>query len=478
MTDQTLVAESLGTAWRGKYSQRHKLSRVTTFPATIRPPAKVRIYHRATGYFLLQFWDPAAKKTLYGRVDGDLLDAIAQARTIERNLTTRKSSGQGLGQFGHTELVQRYTADLERRADAGELAWATPRRFRAALRHYQDYAKLPHVTCRYRAVNAVDRNFALGFATHLANQTVTANGRAGGSRRPMRGQEFVLYAVRAMFRWAADPQRGHCLPPEFIHPFAVRLLGRKAPQPLLLGDPAITATMAAYFLAACDAHQRRLFSTLILFGLRAAEPIFLFGEFVSDEWLSVPCVRDLDYQTKGRRDKRLPLPREMRELLGTAKGLLFTRRAVPGGDSPLWGAALPELAAEYRRRCAQASNLTALAKSRIRRQLMHDAGALNYKHIQSEFVRIARRLGWPQGVTLKDFRHLFATALANAGVPEQERQILMGHAPSGAAITHYTHLNRLREHFCRALEEEMRPVLLVLRDCAAPGGKQPIPDRN
>jgi integrase len=63
---------------------------------------------------------------------------------------------------------------------------------------------------------------------------------------------------------------------------------------------------------------------------------------------------------------------------------------------------------------------------------------------------------------VKDFRHLFATALENAGVPESYRRYLMGHAPGRAALVSYTHLNRLAERYETMLRTEMAPVLGVL----------------
>ena len=74
---------------------------------------------------------------------------------------------------------------------------------------------------------------------------------------------------------------------------------------------------------------------------------------------------------------------------------------------------------------------------------------------------------------MKDFRHLFATAMANGGMSEHERRYLMGHAPGKGAIVKYTHLNKLRLHYQQALQQEMKPVTEVLesrlrnrhRDC-------------
>ena len=93
--------------------------------------------------------------------------------------------------------------------------------------------------------------------------------------------------------------------------------------------------MATRFLEACDAYQLALFVPLVVFGLRASEPAFLFTEHVEDGWLRVPCLADLRYETKGRRDKRFPLVGCLAELYG--RGLprdgaaLFHRRAVAEG---------------------------------------------------------------------------------------------------------------------------------------------------
>jgi intergrase/recombinase len=94
---------------------------------------------------------------------------------------------------------------------------------------------------------------------------------------------------------------------------------------------------------------------------------------------------------------------------------------------------------------------------------MHDAGSLTYKLIQGEFAQLANKLGWPAAATLKDLRHLFSTALANAGMPEHERRYLLGHEPGRGAVVHYTHLNKLSEHYHSAVDQELAPALVVVR---------------
>ena len=53
--------------------------------------------------------------------------------------------------------------------------------------------------------------------------------------------------------------------------------------------------------------------------------------------------------------------------------------------------------------------------------------------------------------------------MANGGVPEHERRYLMGHAPGKEAIVSYTHLNQTAEHYQRAIDLELAPVLAVLQ---------------
>jgi integrase len=93
---------------------------------------------------------------------------------------------------------------------------------------------------------------------------------------------------------------------------------------------------------------------------------------------------------------------------------------------------------------------------------LHEAGGLNYDHIQGEFQRLARRLGWPPPATLKDLRHLFATTLHNAALPESYRRYLLGQSPGQAALVAYTHLNELRHHLTAAAQRAWQPLLSAI----------------
>jgi hypothetical protein len=458
-------------SWAARYGQRHRLQRITELPPGIIGPKKVRLYRRRQHY-VLQWWDPSAKANLSDRVEGDLVAAITRARTIEERLTQFKASGRvRQRRLAHPDLVEAFLADLRRRAEAGDIDPATVRRYDAALRHYLAFCAQSAVAKGCPHAAGVNREFRLQLAAFLAQRPVTPNGSAQAEGRPMKGQGFILDTVRALYQWAADPGRGNLLPEGFRNPF----LRCGQPRALLQGDPLaepdITLGMAADLVDACDRFQLRLFVPLLLFGLRAAEPCYLFGEYCDGAWLRVPNNLDLGYRTKGRRDKRFPLVADLgpfwEELRkGQTHGLLYERRAVAEGreQAPLRGASLAEVVAEYRRRCGVQGTADAAHRERLRDAVLREAGGLNYDHVQGEFSALADHLRWPPRATLKDLRHLFATTLNNASMPEAYRRYLMGQAPGKAAVTAYTHLNELGRHYAEAVRREWQPLVETILD--------------
>ena len=454
-----------GSSWGERYGVRHRLEWIKEFPAGIAAPKKVRIYRRA-GHFILQWWDKAEKRNLCERINGDLVAAIARARQIEERLEHFRSSGSGIRKTQHAELVEQFHADLHCRADAGEIDPRTVVRYGAAIKHYLAFVTQPNIHRQFPHISLADRTFALGFMAYLRSLQVPPNGHPNGQERPMRRPDYIVDVVRAMYDWAADPQRGKLIPAEFRNPFLRR--GRQATTPVAVsvGEPDITIDMAVSFLRACDAYQLRLFAPMAIYGLRAGEPCMLFHEHFGGGWLNVPCLPELAFYTKGRREKRLPILPCLDTLVRTVAetpsgGLIYLRRGVVATSkaAPLIGASLKALVQEFQRRSVAAGIRTAADRRRIRDQLLHDAGGMNYDHIATEFDRVAQTLKWPQAATLKDFRHLVATCLENAGMPEHYRKFLLGQSPGRAAIVTYTHLNAIREQFDAAVGSVIHPLV-------------------
>jgi hypothetical protein len=453
------------SSWAAKYATKHRWIRLTDFPAGIRAPSRVRIYRRSS-HFLVQWWEPSVKQNRAERVAGDLLTALNRAREIDERLAHHRTAGVGRNRLSHAQLIDLYVADLEKRADAGTISPSSHQRLRGALQHYCRFCQELSVRKEFTFANSINRSFRLAFATYLVERQVSPNGHANTPSRPMKGQAFVMNAVRTMLEWAADPARGALLPVTFQNPFRRWNEGRLQPLSDPLAPPDITLNMAIAFVAECDRFQLRLFVPLILFGLRPSELCFLIHEHLDSDWLQAACIPDLSYYSKGKRSKRLPLIEELNSFWGTLRqnkkhGLLYERRAVFEEEEQvaLRGAAVTELVTEFRKRCAASGLLSAAERLRLRGTVLYDAGGLNYDHVDQEFRTLARRVEWPAEATLKDFRHLFATMVGNTPMAEAYKKYLLGQSVGRESIMAYTHLNQLRRQYTEAVRREWTPLI-------------------
>ena len=255
MINKSLSSTSLGSkanaspdatagSWSAVYGDRHRLQRITTFPAGITPPSKVRLYWRRDHY-VLQWWDPGVKRTLSDRSDGDLVEALTRIRGIEARLEERWTSQAGRRRLSFAELLDRFIGDLHQRADAAEIDVRTVRRYDNALVYLRRFAEQPAIRARYPHPGRIDREFVLQFLAFLKSQTVTRNGRTDGTRRPLQSVDYVLETAHAALAWAADPDRGSLLNSGFRNPFRgqVQAVRTRAPDPC--AAPSITIEMAA-----------------------------------------------------------------------------------------------------------------------------------------------------------------------------------------------------------------------------------------
>ena len=286
------------STWVERYSKKHRPRRVNSFPGAIEPPKKVRIYARGDG-FLLQFWDPSQKRTLSERIEGDLITAIVQAREIDQRLVCYKRSGN-VAAYRHDELAARYLDDLNQRCAAGEIDATTVERYGSAIRcHYLPFCDR-NETRRFPTIEKVDREFQLAFSTYLKTTLVSANGHKNSRFAPMKesGQEYAHNVVRAMYSWAADPQRGNMLPHGFLNPFHGRKRSSTSVTPNLISTLDINVQMAIDLIDNCDSFQLPIFGALLLYGLRPGELGWMFHEEIEAKWVQVPCKPELDYYTK------------------------------------------------------------------------------------------------------------------------------------------------------------------------------------
>lgn len=448
--------------WSSRYGQRHQLERILDFPKGIAAPEKIRLYWRRDHY-VLQWWDRAERRTLSDRVNGDLVAAITRARDIEKRLHEVGRSGMSRSRLTCSELIDHYLKDAGERAASGEIDFRTVVRYRSALEYLRIFSEQPAISRSHPHAASIDRRFLLEFGTFLQERLISPNGHKNTASRQMRGQHYVLQSVRSAFSWAADPERGNLLPAEFRRPFQRATGAMRRPTIDPTREPPITIEMAIKFVGACDEFQLRLFLPLILFGLRASEPMWLFREDVEQGWLNVRSHPGLDYQTKGRRDKRIPLLVTCADLWefwlqNNSAGLVLRRRLSDASPAPSFDL----LVSQHQTRCRN-DKTTVQARRESRDQLLRDSGGLNYDQIDSEFRLISKGLGWKAAATLKGFRHLFATSLENSGCPESYRRYFLGHSQGRAASVNYTHLDQLQRHFERFVVEEFTDIIAAFR---------------
>ncbi|HEY4261961.1 MAG TPA: tyrosine-type recombinase/integrase [Schlesneria sp.] len=463
MNSSTAALISSQTAsWSSRYGDRHKLERIVDFPKGVAAPEKIRLYWRYDHY-VLQWWDRSEHRTLSDRVNGDLVAAITRARDIEKRMNEIGRSGIGRSRLTCSELIDHYLKDAGERAASGEIDLRTVVRYRSALEYLRVFSEQLAISRSYSHAASIDRRFLLEFGAFLQERLISPNGHKNTASRQMRGQHYVLQSVRSAFSWAADPERGKLLPAEFRSPFQRTIGAMRRPTIDPTREPPITIEMAVQFVASCDEFQLRLFLPLILFGLRASEPMWLFHEDVEQQWLNVRSHPGLDYQTKGRRDKRIPLLPTCTDiwefwLQQRTAGLMLRKRI--SIESP--ALAFDACASQHQTRCHN-DKMSIVARRQSRDQLMREFGAINYDQIDSEFRHISKELDWKSTATLKGFRHLFATSLENSGCPESYRRYFLGHSQGRASSVNYTHLDQLQRHFGRFLVEEYAGIIEAIR---------------
>lgn len=212
------------------------------------------------------------------------------------------------------QLIERYVRHLDQRADAGEISPKTAARYRTALRHLSDCAARFAGTARFDACG-IDETFVLTLKAHLRTLQVRPNGHPNALPRPMTaaGSRFVLATARAAWQWGQG-QDPPLRPEDAANPFRGHIA---APRPRdLIDRGSLDAAKICAIVGRCDAFQLITLAPLIFYGLRAAEPCCLFVE----DWqrgeglLRVACAPELDYLTRGRVNKFLPVPPVIRRI--------------------------------------------------------------------------------------------------------------------------------------------------------------------
>jgi integrase len=346
-------------------------------------------------------------------------------------------------------------------------------RYAAATRHLENFA-------RERQIDDARTVSAAPFIAYLREIEVSPNGHANTARRKLadKGIRYIAETCRSMYHFGVN---FGVLPPGTPNPFS-----RRSSIPIRVRDAkpifVFDAIRELAFLTAARPWSFAVHFTLAKTGLRPGELVHLLIEDVDlqDGWLVVRGKPELGWTTKTNNQRRVPLLPEvaavLRQLAGDWRsGVLFLRErlATPGSEAPSLSGTRAELAAEARRRLAEARDragrpLTRREEARVYERVWADAGAVPVDRVRTSFIRTAGAAGIANATCPKSWRHTFATLLQQANVDLLVRQETLGHRPAAAHASAlgmtgvYTHTTAdfQRSEIERALR--LRPDSLAL----------------
>lgn len=404
------------------------------------------------------------------RFVGDLFAAVARADEINKAIA-EAAMPQRKTPVGVDELVARFVEYQKRRADAGEISPLTSERYRSALDHLIAFTREGRKSSKPEWIP--DRDLVLRFKAHLQGTLVGTAKKADKHRRLLssKGMLFILATARAMVRWAVDEG---LLPASAA--VAFMQVGRDRAMHHTLSEVPLDTDEIVRLIAVASIYQLAMFSFHIFHGVRVAEPCWLMHEFLDAEkgWVEYRCIEELAYRTKGRIDKRLPIPPVMRDVLRRwltpDRGglvLLKRRHLRASGPSARRQTSLQEIIRQVHTSAPKGWS----QRSRAATELLKKHGATEGDDVRREFSKLLVAAGISKEVTPKALRHHFATALERAGVPYYTRKYLLGHRLNerggrGSDITAiYTHLEPdfVRATYQRVLDGPLAKVVDAFR---------------
>jgi integrase len=395
------------------------------------------------------------------RVGEDEQLAEQVAAQVNAQLTTAAPTMFAFTPLTVPELCRRF---LDHHEHVERSSLATIRRYRAALRHLEEFsAKIGgELPCHETPADS--------FVRYLRSIQVAPNGHPNTARRYLRdkGVRYILEVCRSLYGFAAKKRH---LPPYAENPFA-GLGGKRFRIEDAKRIFVFDADSELAFFEAADGWSFPVHFTLAKTGLRPGELIHLLIEDLDLEggWMQICNKPELGWRIKTRRERAVPLIDEavlvLRRVIGTrTAGPVFLREQFDPAHSPLASASRDGLARAVVQRVENAERqagqtLSREERARIARTVWRDAGAVKADRIRLSFIRTANSAALGEATCPKSWRHSFATLLQDANVDPLLRQITLGHAPTGPSegalgmTTTYTHSRP---------ETQRREILRALR---------------
>jgi integrase len=325
---------------------------------------------------------------------------------------------------------------------------ATIRRYRAALKHLEDFSTQIGGDRPAHEIQADQ------FVRFLRSIHVAPNGHPHAKRRALKdkGVRFILETCRSLYGYAAKKRH---VPPYAENPFA-GLGGKRFRVEDAKSIFVFDAETELAFLNAADEWAFPIHFTLSKTGIRPGELIHLLIEELDLDggWIHIHEKAELGWRIKTRRERSVPLVEELvavlRHVIGQrTAGPVFLREGFNLSASRLAAARREALARALERRIEKVERqtnepLSREQRARVAQGVWRDVGAVKADQVRLSFIRIAHKAGLGSATCPKSWRHSFATLLQDANVDPLIRQITLGHAPIGGGgvlgmTGHYTH---------------------------------------
>jgi integrase len=390
---------------------------------------RVTVYKRGHAYYL---YYRERGESVRRRVEGNLASARAAASHVAAAIEEHRPSPFSFSPVAIPSLLEEFVDHCEK---VRGLSFHTVDRYRAALAHFKDFAleELPSSTA-----DEVTEGTVEDFVRWLRGRSRARNGAEKGQLRPYMpaGIKFILSACRTAFSWAA---KRRYLPPYAGNPFSsfpIESIGNREQREAEM----LTPEDQAAFVRACDAWQRPIFLTLLIYGLRVGELTHLLVSDVDFEAgaLLIRSKPEMLWHVKTQHERVLPIPAKVQAFLerlrgGRKAGFLFLNREFAEGKArtcesfptPQSFRARLEEIAEQARREGRDSEKEIL---RAMQPFLRAMGQIPEKRVRQEFVNVTKKIGCPAITRVHSLRHLFTTRAQENGVNPFLIQGILGHS--------------------------------------------------
>ena len=258
------------------------------------------------------------KRQVRRRTGPDEKVAEQLAAQVNAQLTTAAPTMFSFAPVTVPELCRRF---LDHHEHVLRSSLATIRRYRAALKHFEDFSS------HHRGVVSAHEVQADEFVRFLRSIEVAPNGHPHAARRQLRdkGVRYILEVCRSLYGFAAKKRH---LPPYAENPFA-GLGGKRFRVEDAKTIFVFDADSELAFLKAADPWAFPIHFTLAKTGVRPGELIHLLIEDLDLDggWMHIRNKAELGWRIKTRRERAVPL---VEELVAVLRQVIGRRVGWPG----------------------------------------------------------------------------------------------------------------------------------------------------